>query len=109
MICTQVVPFMPPISTYRIISAPTTAITTRLAGRRVDAEQQRDEAAGAGHLREQVEEARPSASRCAAAMRTGRCLSRNDRTSAMVNRPVLRSSSATSSSATSHATRNPIE
>lgn len=28
MICTQVVPFMPPMSTYTIISAPTTAITT---------------------------------------------------------------------------------
>ena len=45
----------------------------------------------------------------AAAMRTGRCFSRNDRTSAIVNLPVLRSSSATSSSATSHATRKPIE
>ena len=47
--------------------------------------------------------------RTAAAMRTGFCLSRNESTSAIVNLPVLRSSSATSSSATSHATRNPIE
>ena len=47
--------------------------------------------------------------RAAAAIRTGRCLRRNDSTSAIVNRPVFRSSSATSSSATSQATRNPIE
>ena len=45
----------------------------------------------------------------AAAMRTGRCRRRKDSTSAMVNRPVLRSSSATSSRATSQATRKPIE
>ena len=45
----------------------------------------------------------------AAAIRTGRCFKRNESTSAIVNLPVLRSSSATSSSATSHATRNPME
>ena len=45
----------------------------------------------------------------AAAMRTGRCFSRKERTSAMVNLPVFRSSSATSSSATSQATRKPME
>jgi len=28
MICTQVVPFIPPIITYRIITTPTTAMTT---------------------------------------------------------------------------------
>ena len=42
-------------------------------------------------------------------MRTGRCLSRKDSTSAMVNLPVLRMSSATMSRATSQATRNPME
>ena len=46
--------------------------------------------------------------RAAAAMRTGRSRIRNASTSAMVKRPVLRSSSATSSSAMSHATRNPM-
>ena len=45
----------------------------------------------------------------AAAARTGRCRIRNARTSPIVNLPVLRSSSATSSSATSHATRKPME
>ena len=45
----------------------------------------------------------------AAAMRTGFWRRRNESTSAMVKRPVLRSSSATSSRATSHATRKPIE
>ena len=45
----------------------------------------------------------------AAAMRTGRCLRRKASTSAMVNLPVLRISSATRSRATSQATRNPIE
>ena len=44
-----------------------------------------------------------------AAVRTGRWLIRNASTSAIVNRPEFRSSSATSSSATSHATRNPME
>ena len=47
--------------------------------------------------------------RTAAAMRTGRSRIRKARTSAMVNRAVLRISSATSSSATSQATRKPIE
>ncbi len=45
----------------------------------------------------------------AAAMRTGFWRSRKESTSAMVNLPVLRSSSATSSRATSQATRKPIE
>lgn len=45
----------------------------------------------------------------AAAIRTGPCFRRNESTSAIVNLPVLRMSSATSSSATSHATRKPIE
>ena len=45
----------------------------------------------------------------AAAIRTGRSFKRNERTSAIVNLPVLRMSSATSSRATSHATRNPTE
>ena len=44
-----------------------------------------------------------------AAVRTGRGDIRNARTSAMVNLPELRISSATSSSATSQATRKPIE
>ena len=39
------------------MSAPTTVMTTRLADLVADAEQQRHEAAGTGHLREQVEEA----------------------------------------------------
>ena len=45
----------------------------------------------------------------AAAMRTGRCRIRKARTSAIVYRAVFRMSSATSSSATSQATRKPIE
>ena len=45
----------------------------------------------------------------AAAVRTGRCCIRKLRTSAIVYLPVLRSGSATSSSATSQATRKPIE
>ncbi len=45
----------------------------------------------------------------AAAVRTGRCRIRNASTSAIVYWPELRSSSATSSSATSQATRKPIE
>jgi len=45
----------------------------------------------------------------AAATRTGPCLSRNESTSAIVYLPVLRISSATSRSATSQATRKPIE
>ena len=45
----------------------------------------------------------------AAAVRTGRWRIRKLRTSAIVNRPTLRSSSATSSRATSQATRKPIE
>ncbi|SLI48425.1 Uncharacterised protein [Mycobacteroides abscessus subsp. abscessus] len=45
----------------------------------------------------------------AAAVRTGRSRSRKLSTSAMVNLPVLRSISATSSSATSQATRKPME
>ena len=45
----------------------------------------------------------------AAAIRTGRCFSRKESTSAMVNLPVLRSISATSSRATSQATRKPME
>lgn len=44
-----------------------------------------------------------------AAVRTGRGLIRNASTSAIVNRPEFRSSSATRSNATSQATRNPIE
>ena len=47
--------------------------------------------------------------RMAAAMRTGRSCMRKARTSAMVNRAVLRISSATSSRATSQATRKPME
>ena len=45
----------------------------------------------------------------AAASRTGFCLSRKLSTSAMVYLPVFLSNSATSSSATSQATRKPIE
>lgn len=44
-----------------------------------------------------------------AAVRTGRGLIRNASTSAMVNLPEFRISSATSSSATSQATKNPME
>ena len=46
--------------------------------------------------------------RTAAAVRTGRSRIRKASTSATVKRPVFRSNSATSSSATSHATRNPM-
>ncbi|CAM5682591.1 hypothetical protein SCANM63S_08935 [Streptomyces canarius] len=42
-----------------------------------------------------------------AAIRTGRSLIRAATTSASVNRPQLRTSSATRNSTTSHATRNP--
>ena len=45
----------------------------------------------------------------AAAVRTGVCRIRKLSTSAMVNLPVLRMSSATSSSATNHATKKPME
>ena len=45
----------------------------------------------------------------AAAVRTGRWRIRKASTSAIVNLPVLRSSSATSSRATSQATRKPME
>ncbi len=41
------------------------------------------------------------------AMRTGRSLIRAASTSASVNRPQLRTSSATSNNTTTHATRNP--
>jgi hypothetical protein len=45
----------------------------------------------------------------AAAVRTGRCRIRKASTSAIVYLPEFRNSSATSSNATSQATRNPIE
>ncbi|CAM5367783.1 hypothetical protein SALBM311S_02536 [Streptomyces alboniger] len=44
-----------------------------------------------------------------AAIRTGRSLIRDTTTSASVNRPQLRTSSATRNSTTSQATRNPTE
>ncbi|SIM35325.1 Uncharacterised protein [Mycobacteroides abscessus subsp. abscessus] len=44
-----------------------------------------------------------------AATRTGRWRRRKESTSAIVNFPVLRSGSATSSRATSQATRKPME
>ncbi len=74
----------------------------------VDVEQQRDQSARARHLRQQVEQ-RHGQVDVAAATRTGRCFSRKLSTSAIVNLPVLRSNSATSSRATSQATRKPIE
>ena len=74
-----------------------------------DAEEQVDQATGAGHLGEQVEDSETARVEMAAAVRTGPWRSRNDSTSAIVNLPVLRRSSATRSRATSQATRKPIE
>ena len=50
MICTHVVPFIPPISTYAIISRPTTAMTNGLADLARDVEQQGNQTPGPGHL-----------------------------------------------------------
>ena len=74
MICTQVVPFMPPTSTYSDHHDADDGDDQRLPALLCTSSSSADQAACAGHLGEHVEERRSTRVALAAAARTGRCL-----------------------------------